>query len=74
MKKLLRGIDPNKRQLKEFFTHRNRNGLFLPDAIVRDLDEYCRGCGEAFKGRSTEMYYGEHFCKACVDKWKSGHE
>lgn len=50
----------------------NRNGIYIPQNLKRELDEYCKGCGHPFGSKKQESYFGETFCVDCVERWKHG--
>lgn len=73
MRVFFKGKDPTKAELKKLFTHKERNGLHLPQTLINELDNYCQGCGTPFaKAKGQAEYFGQMFCIECVDKWSSG--
>lgn len=73
MRKILLDKDnASKAELKDLFTKRKGSNLVLPTELVRELDEYCQGCGEPFRNKKQVEYFGQTFCSGCVEKWMNG--
>lgn len=69
-KKLILDIDsPTHIQTKraiDNYRQSKRTGLFTPD--------FCGGCSQTMSEISKTLYFGEFFCRECVEKWIQGHK
>lgn len=69
IKRVILDIDDSPQAKKHIDNYlKTKGGLFLPKR------EYCQGCGDDMAPKRKEIYFGETFCKECVDKWKQGQE
>jgi late competence protein required for DNA uptake (superfamily II DNA/RNA helicase) len=48
-------------------------GVLITEKALREhRNSHCQGCGRRHESGRTAIYFGQEFCKDCVEKWVNG--
>lgn len=68
-------VDPKKalvRRRDANSQYQAHGSILLTERDARELRELCGTCGVPLCNAKTEKYFGQFFCKLCVDTMRSG--